>query len=142
MSAEASATEDGITGPDPPRKDTITMQSVAAYYVLVASELARDAGDRDAVGIDACPEDREMIGREVDRRGPDLAQPEPPRHRHKAGESLAHRLVHRPVDLARFSGPVIRIAPSEQQPALLQPPVQPGADVEDHRLVDGERDVR
>jgi hypothetical protein len=43
MSAEAIATEDGITEPDPPRKDTITMQSVAAYYVLVASELARES---------------------------------------------------------------------------------------------------
>ena len=52
-------------------------------------------------------------------------------------------LGHRPVDLAGLAGPVVRVAPAEEQAALLEAPVQPGADVEDHRLaLDGERLVR
>ena len=72
-----------------------------------------------------------------------LRRPRPAVTGTNAARRVAHRLVHRPVDRARLAGPVVRVAPAEEQPALLEPPVQPGADVEDHRLaLDGEGLVR
>ena len=84
-----------------------------------------------------------MVGRVVDRRRPDLAQPEAPRDRHVARESLPVALVRRPVDLARLPGRLVRIAPAEQEAALLEAPVEAGSKIEDHRHpLDGERVVR
>ena len=70
------------------------------------------------------PEDRQVVGRVVDRRRPDLAQPEVARDRHEAREPRSGRLVHRPVDRAGLARRLVRVAPAEQQPALLEPPVQ------------------
>ncbi len=74
-----------------------------------------------------------MVGRVVDRRGPDLAQAEVAGDRHVAGQALAIALVRRPVDLARHARLLVRVAPPEEQAALFESPVQSGGQVEDHR---------
>ena len=86
-----------------------------------------------AVGRQRRPDDRQVIGRVVDGRRPDLAQGQVARRRDEAGQPRPHLLVERPVDRERLARDLRRVAPAEQQAALLETPVEPLADVEDHR---------
>src|SRR6185503_17368457 len=86
------------------------------------------------------PEDRQVVGRVVDRGSPDLAQSEMAGQWHEISKPRPITVIRAPVDLAGLPGFFVRIAPAEEQPALLESPVQPGPDVEHHRhTVDVER---
>ena len=80
-----------------------------------------------------------MVGRVVDRGAPHAAHAEVAGQRHEPRQALAPAFECRPVDRACLAGLLVGVAPAEQEPALLEPPVQPGADVEHHRhALDGE----
>jgi len=112
----------------------------APHHPVAAGRRDRHALDPIAGRGQAGTADRQVIGREVDRGRPDLADAEAGRRRDEAGQTRTHRLVHRPVDGAGLARSIVGIAPAEEQPALLEPPIQTRADVEHHRLaLDGER---
>ena len=84
-----------------------------------------------------------MVRRVVDRAAPRLADAESLRDRHELVQAAFHASQVRPVDLARRPGRLLRVGHPPEQSALLQPPVDAGAHVEDHRLAfDVERRMR
>ena len=98
----------------------------AVATVTPGSSRAVPRGDR--------PHDGEVVRAVLDRRGPRLADPEVLRDRHVRCIALFHRVEVRPVDLVRRPGRFIRVRHAEQEPALLQSPVQADRVLEDHRL--------
>ncbi len=79
-------------------------------------------------------DDGEVVGAVLDRRGPRLPDPEVLRDRHVPVHPLFHLVEVRPVDLVRRPGRFIGVRHAEQEPALLQTPVQADRVLEDHRL--------
>ena len=69
------------------------------------------------------PEDRQVVGRVVDRPAPRLADAEALRHRHERVEAALHPPQVRPVDLPRRPGRLLRVRHAPEQAALLQTPV-------------------
>src|SRR4051795_5045215 len=55
----------------------------------------------------------------------------PPRAERR--QPSAHRIVEVPVDPARVARRLVGVAPAEKQATLLELPIEPGADIEDHR---------
>ena len=74
-----------------------------------------------------------MVGRVVDRGAPHAADAEVARQRHEPRQPLTPAFEGCPVDGACLAGLLVGVAPAEEESALLEPPVQPGADVEHHR---------
>ena len=115
----------------------------APHHPVAAGRGHRDALNRPSVGAQRRTENRLMVGRVIDGGGPHLAQLQPLGHRQEVRESPAHGLEVGPVDRPGWTGRFLRIAHSEQQPTLLQPPVQAARKVEGHRLpIDLKRGVR
>ena len=80
-----------------------------------------------------------MVGRVIDRGAPYAADAEVSGQRHEPRQPFAPAFEGGPVDGACLAGLLVGVAPAEQEPTLLEPPVQPRADVEHHRhALDGE----
>jgi acetate---CoA ligase (ADP-forming) len=95
---------------------------------------ARAAGRRHEhpVAVRRRADDRQVVGREVDGRGPHAAQPQVRGERHELGQPLAHERQVGLVHAAFLARRLVRVAHAEEQPVLLRPPVQSRRHVEHH----------
>ena len=82
-----------------------------------------------------------MVGGEVDRGGPRLAQPDLRGRRQQSCHPLVHPRVVGAVELGRLAGLLLGVAHPPHHAALAGPPVDPRRHVEDHRQPLG-REVR
>ena len=86
-------------------------------------------------GVQRGADDRQVIGREVDRRRPRPPEAEPGRERDQRRQLRAHQREVVEVQAAVLARRLVGIAHPEEQPALLRPPVQPRRHVERHRRI-------
>ena len=92
-----------------------------------------DAVDRGAVAQHERADQRQMVGRVLDRRRPRLLHAEVLRGGSEGVEPALHLPQVGPVDRSSRAGLLVGIRHAPQEPALLGPPVDARADVEGHR---------
>ena len=92
-----------------------------------------DAVDRGAVAPHQRPEQRQVVGRVLDRRRPHLLHAEALRGGKQGVEPALHLPQVGPIDRTTGTGILGGIRHAPEEPALLGPPVDARADVEGHR---------
>ena len=103
------------------------------HHPVAAGRRDRQPLDAVAVGGETRTEDRQVVGRVIDRGRPHLAQAEIGGDRDERRKARLRPLQGRPVDRPRLAGRIVGVAPAEQESALLEAPVEAAPDVEHHR---------